>query len=859
MRALLLFGCLAGSALAQPGRGTGSATLLADGRVLLSGLEDDAGVPAHSATVPVWSGFTPVLPGPPMQVPRRGAITVHEFGGGARAYFGETAGGPSGVVEAFDPDGGWSIVGAHAPRADACWATLRDGTLVIAGGRGATGPLLDALVFSAAGELLRTVPLPGPAVGCRAAVDAQRRVLVVGGRAGDGGLLASVWRFEPRAGAVIPGPALPSGLGGHSVTALGDGGLVVAGGTSGGPARAETLVLSADGASWEPGPPLLTPREGHEAIPLPDGRVLMVGGREADGGASPLQDFWPSLSGWTLPSWFAPNPDAELLRLPTGDLFTSGQLLLDGGPSEARVLYLGFVLPGATTTSLRTPRADFAAVTLPDGKVLAIAGQGSGAVLDGVEAFDPGPQAWHVAGRVMEARARPGAVVLLSGELLVVGGASADGGLRSVERCFTGQLSCAPAPPLARARVAPHVLLLADGRVLVADDSTAATEVFDAEQNAWGPGPLLPFVGPHVALPLGDGSHFLGAVSEAWRLSADAGRLDQLPAPPRALETRVGVMVPSGDLQLAGGHVDGQPSELAHWYVAQPPGWVTGSLPRVLVDPLMLAFTTGQHSVLSGRLGGSTPVRDTYGIGLGTFAYDSTWLAAPHAEGAARWLLDGRGLVVGGRDETEAVTASAEYLEASLPPTPAERPVIDALPRDASPGEALLLRGRNLLPVGGGSSATNDDRAPSVMLRRLQDDLLRPVASRRLGPDTLEFNLPADLPWGHFAVTVTVRGASSVAAVVRVAAPLGAPCVKDWRCASWRCAAGVCAAAPGPDGGSGSDGGSPDAGLSDGGQPDGGAQAPPRALHVGCGCDALAAGPAVLLLLISVRRRRRIT
>jgi hypothetical protein len=906
MRGIVPALLLAKAALAQPGvpiRVGGSLTLLPDNRVLVSGGESDAGLEPLAGQLQTWSvRIHASQAAGTLAVPRVNPFTAYIMPGNALALFGETRAGPSGVVEFFDADAGtWTVLNdLYEPRAEACWAARSDGTLVIAGGRGPGGPLMNALVFAPSGARQATVPLPGPAVGCGAAVDSRGSIIIVGGTDADGGALASVHRIDVTTLVASVGPPMPQPRAGHAVTRLADGGVLVIGGSSTGSAGVSAYVLLEDD-TWRPAPPLSIARARHEAILLPDGRVLVARGVAADAGPLPSSQVWP---GGSNSATVLSRAESRLLLLPTHQLLEHGGWPA-GGVSTPPLPVASSVVSAAAVElapPMQAERADFASVSLPDGRLLAIGGVGVGGPRDDVELFAGEQRGWTRIGMLAEAREQPGAMLQLSGEVLVIGGEANDAGLRTVERCAVAGVGvCSPVASLPGTFVGPRTAFLRDGRVLASGSNSPDTVLYDPEQNSWTAGPQLPFSGAHVLLPMRDGSFFAYHRGRAWRLAADLSGWTPLRPHFSAEEAATAVSLPRDVFYLCGGREQGVVTGICGLYESGLDSWRgLGSTPPI-ERPLGLVFASGQHALISGRLDGGAPFTGVRINTLGNFI--NSWdaqLTVAHAEGAARWLLDGRGLVFGGRDDTEQPTAVAEYLHAFPPPLEHLRPVILDLPRDASPGETLTLRGRNLLAPSGGTIRTADDRAPSILARRLQDDLLVLLNVRQLDWERLEFTLPEDLPWGHYALTVTVRSAQSVAKVVRVAAPLGEPCVKDWRCASWRCMGGVCVAPAvdagnsgdgGVDGGgddagladggtpesgegdggaadagladsgmAGSgdgDGGALDAGLADGGLPDGGEPPSLRALHVGCGCDGLGTAPALtLLVMISARRRR---
>ncbi len=166
---------------------------------------------------------------------------------------------------------------------------LDDGRVLVAGGY--NGNALSAVeIYNPCGNGGRGVWSSGPSLGTgRLSHSATKlqdsRVLVAGGES-TGPVLSSVEIFDPAAnsgaGAWSAGPAMPNARAEHSATLLNDGRVLVVGGRIGGVATAITALFdpaaNSGAGGWSVGPPLSVAVDCRATIQLGDGRVLVSGG-----------------------------------------------------------------------------------------------------------------------------------------------------------------------------------------------------------------------------------------------------------------------------------------------------------------------------------------------------------------------------------------------------------------------------------------------------------------------------------------------------------------------------------------------------------------------------------------------------
>ncbi|HZT40825.1 MAG TPA: kelch repeat-containing protein [Chthonomonadaceae bacterium] len=144
-------------------------------------------------------------------------------------------------------------------------------------------------------------------------------------------------------------------------------------------------------------------------------------------------------------------------------------------------------------------RSFFQPVLLDNGKVLAAGGyrqpNAHGTVQD-CELYDPAKQRWKRTGPLHTPRELYAAVKLPDGDVLVIAGFSNGDMTRTVERYDTRHGRFRPAASLQTARFG-HTATLLDGRILVAggrtlkDVSLTSTEMYDVSSGTWSSGPEM--------------------------------------------------------------------------------------------------------------------------------------------------------------------------------------------------------------------------------------------------------------------------------------------------------------------------------------------------------------------------------
>jgi hypothetical protein len=166
----------------------------------------------------------------------------------------------------------------------------------------------------------------------------------------------------------------------------------------------------------------------------------------------------------------------------------------------AMLLFLFVIQPAKaasfTTGSMTTARANHAAITLPNGKILVVGGNATGA---GAEIYDPATGTWTATSSMNPVRS--GAATLLpNGQVLVVGGSAADAGAALYNPVTDSWAATSPMNYACGNSLT--ATLLTNGQVLVAGGSTtnypysySTSELYDPVSDKWIPAGYDPATG----------------------------------------------------------------------------------------------------------------------------------------------------------------------------------------------------------------------------------------------------------------------------------------------------------------------------------------------------------------------------
>ena len=297
---------------------------------------------------------------------------------------------------------------------------------------------------------------------------------------------------------------------GAAATLLADGRVLVTGGVGPTQALSSAEIYDPSTGVWTQTGSMLSGHSDHTSILLKDGRVLIVAGCDAHTTAE-LYD--PTSGKFSAAGKVAIDSTCES----TATLLPDGRVLIAGGYGDPNysVSKLAELFDPATgkftrTGSLHTARGDAQAVLLPDGRVLTIggdqaAGTQSEGDLDSSEIYDPATGKFSEAAKMATPRTNFSATLLTDGKVLVAGGwyasESGAGALDSAELYDPASGKFSPTGSMTVARFADwslsvtnglqdmHTSLLADGRVLLVggDEQAQGSTIYQPTAEIYDP------------------------------------------------------------------------------------------------------------------------------------------------------------------------------------------------------------------------------------------------------------------------------------------------------------------------------------------------------------------------------------
>lgn len=294
---------------------------------------------------------------------------------------------PTRSVEFYDPrTGAWtSTERLPTPRWYHTATRLEDGTVLVVGGAEnlIDSPATDrADIFDpATGTWSPAGPLIAPRQGHTATLLVDGGVIVVGGSGSHGDASPrTVERYDPPSRTWTVVGELPIARWEHSATGLRDGSILVAGGFDSDLRPLDTLVGSVRGDRWTPTDRLVQPRHGHTATQLADGSVLVAGGADAqDTVIAFAERYAADARTWeAVDRMFEPRDDHAAVRL------ADATVLVSGGRSSGDFSAAGMSAerfdPAAgdwfAAAAMSVARYVHTLTLLDDGSVLAAGGSG---------------------------------------------------------------------------------------------------------------------------------------------------------------------------------------------------------------------------------------------------------------------------------------------------------------------------------------------------------------------------------------------------------------------------------------------------------------------------------------------------
>jgi hypothetical protein len=336
------------------GRGLHTATLLADGRVLVVGGYATGQVALASAEIydPVTDTFRPAGS---LATPRGQHTATLLADGRVLVVGGFTGGGFSNTsslasAEIYDPGTGtFTATGSMAEGRGFHEATLlADGRVLVTGGdHDVNTPVATAEIYDpGTGTFSPTGSMAVARTLHTATLLSDGRVLIAGGGSASKGLcFRSAEIYDPGTGTFGPTGTMTKDRCGHDVTPLSDGRLLLTGGASnwlGSGGQVSSELYDPASGTFSPTGSMADALSEHTATRLSDGRVLIAGGAENLTNSLDSAELYDPATGT-----FSPTGSMATARMfHTATRLADGRVLVTGGDSRSWTL-LGPFLPSA--------------------------------------------------------------------------------------------------------------------------------------------------------------------------------------------------------------------------------------------------------------------------------------------------------------------------------------------------------------------------------------------------------------------------------------------------------------------------------------------------------------------------------
>jgi hypothetical protein len=301
--------------------------------------------------------------------------------------FGQGDNGYTDTAELYDPATGTFVFTGKMTVKRCCHTAtlLPDGRVLVAGGFNGSYLSSAEIYDPASGQFTPTGPLTAARMDHVAALLDNGKVLLAGGVGTGWTFLASTELYDPATGAFAPTGGMAVARESHTITELQDGRVLITGGHQG---RQSAIIIYDSAEIYDPAAGVFTPtghmtvrRHKHDAVLLSDGRVLISGGSDErdDQGAYTSAESYDPLTG--LFSVTGNMPTVRYKHIGTSLLLKNGKVLIAGGARHA-VVYDSpsntfSIVPGDMGTATLS-RLFSTATLLQNGSVLITGGYGLG-------------------------------------------------------------------------------------------------------------------------------------------------------------------------------------------------------------------------------------------------------------------------------------------------------------------------------------------------------------------------------------------------------------------------------------------------------------------------------------------------
>jgi hypothetical protein len=291
----------------------------------------------------------------------------------------------------YDPQKGeFAETGQLTTRRDAHTATLLpNGKVLVAGGEQVNEGGFSVLLASAelydpaSGEYSRTGSLVTGRELHTATLMSTGKVLIAGGEDAKGYAIARAETYEPATASFVPTGSLGVGRYGHTATALAGGRVLIAGGERIDEDGFDIALASAEiydpaTGRFHPTGSMRIAREHQTATLLRDGRVLIAGGEDNNGHALDSAELYDPGSGTfhTVGRMMSAHDSGAAALLNDGRVLVAGGFSGSNGVTAAAELFDPASDRFEDTGNMHIAREFFTATRMSDGRVLIVGGFG---------------------------------------------------------------------------------------------------------------------------------------------------------------------------------------------------------------------------------------------------------------------------------------------------------------------------------------------------------------------------------------------------------------------------------------------------------------------------------------------------
>ncbi len=310
-------------------------------------------------------------------------------------------------------------------------ANLPDGRVLVAGGNTVSGSAsgvtaLSVIYDPSTGVFSPTGPLNVARANHAVATLADGRILVAGGRGlvnGFPAYLASAEIYNPATGAWTMSAPMGTARQYPVAQRLPDGRVLIISVDS---IITSTEIFDPATETFSPSGSLGTARTNPAVATLSDGRVLVAGGLLYSGAFTSSSEIWnPAANAWMATGSMAwPRGYASATPLANGKVLVAGGYAGSGSNFyAASELYDPATDSFSTSGSLNVPRVSHVAKALQDGNVIVTGGTASTWIIESsIEQYDVVTGTWRVADRISQAVGQHTASLLPNGQVLIAGG-----------------------------------------------------------------------------------------------------------------------------------------------------------------------------------------------------------------------------------------------------------------------------------------------------------------------------------------------------------------------------------------------------------------------------------------------------